>query len=92
MSSNQFSNEEKENNNGNRKSPKRTSKKTCEIGTNCDLFSEYTEADEKLFSRADLTEEQLKLKEQDPTAFWKSVNENLRINLQDALADNEEVL
>lgn len=70
------------------------SKKTVgvESGTNCNLFGEYTEADEKLFSRADLTEKQLEMKENDPSAFWKSVNENLRSNLQDALADNEEVI
>lgn len=64
---------------------------TNEMSINCNLYTEYTDADEKLFARADLTEHQLKLKDQDPAAFWKSVNENVRSNLQDALVDNEEV-
>lgn len=64
---------------------------TAEIGTNCDLFAEFTDEDEALFKRIQLTEHQLKLKETDREAFWKSVNETIRADLQDALADNEEV-
>lgn len=60
--------------------------------TNCNLLDEFTEADEKLIERANLTSEQLKLKEQDVNAFWKSVSETIRANLNDALQDNEEVI
>lgn len=66
--------------------------KTCETGTSCDLYTDFTNEDEKLLEKIELTAEQLKLKETDKNAFWKSVAETFRVDLSDALADNEDVI
>ena len=73
-------------------SEKKITKKTSsEIETQCNLYDELTQEDEKLLEKIDKTEQQLKLKDQDTNAFWKSISETVRVDLQDALADNEEV-
>ena len=65
---------------------------TREAGTNCDLYMDFTDEDERLLQKIELTEHQLKLKETDKNAFWKSVSETIRVDLSDALADNEDVI
>lgn len=65
---------------------------SCEMGTSCDLYTDFTNEDEKLLEKIELTAEQLKLKETDKNAFWKSVAETFRVDLSDALADNEDVI
>jgi uncharacterized FlaG/YvyC family protein len=57
----------------------------------CNFNDEITKEDQLMIDKLQLTEEQLKLKEENIGEFWKSVAETLRINLSDSLEDNQEV-
>jgi hypothetical protein len=59
--------------------------------TCCDLDLEFTQEDEELLEKLELTAEQLKLKDENVEAFWKMVDETIRSKLSDLLADNREV-
>ena len=72
------------------------SKETAKATTNhqetfCDLDKEFTQEDKRLFDHIKLTEEQMKLMSTDTEAFWKSVAESTRSDLQDWLGDNQDV-
>jgi hypothetical protein len=66
-------------------------KTSVNVGTCCNLETEFSEEDERLLQHIQLTEEQLKLKSTDQEAFWKSVAETLRTDLADCLDENQEV-
>lgn len=66
-----------------------SNKKDAEV--ECDLENELSQDDELLLNKVNLTQEQIKLKEENQEAFWKSVAETLRSDLRDALDDNQEV-
>jgi hypothetical protein len=71
--------------------PHKEVKSTASQGTCCNMDQEFDEEDERLLKHVKLTEEQLKLKETDNEAFWKSVADTLRCDLADTLDENKEV-
>ncbi|CAF0739400.1 unnamed protein product [Brachionus calyciflorus] len=62
-----------------------------EIGVGCNLENEFSQDDEFLMKKLNLTQEQLELKSKNLDAFWKSVAETLRVDLKDLLDDNQEL-
>lgn len=63
-------------------------KSTC-----CNLDDESQEKeDSELFKKLEITEEQLKLKETDKDLFWEQTAEAVRVELNENLDDNKEVL
>jgi len=68
-----------------------TSTSTSDKEIECNFNDEITKEDQLIIDQLQLTDEQLKLKEENIGEFWKSVAESLRINLSDSLEDNQEV-
>ena len=62
-----------------------------EFGCGCNLDLEFTDADEELIKKLNLTDDELMLKEKNLDEFWKLVAEKLRSKLSDTLEDNQEV-
>lgn len=57
----------------------------------CDLDREFTKEDEEALTQLNLSEEVLKLKNEDPAKFWKLVCEEIREMLDRELTTNQEV-
>lgn len=62
-----------------------------EFSCGCNLDLEFTDADEELIKKLNLTDDELMLKEKNLDEFWKLVAEKLRSKLSDTLEDNQEV-
>jgi hypothetical protein len=62
-----------------------------EFGCGCNLDLEFTDVDEELIKKLNLTSEELTLKEKNLDEFWKMLAEKLRSKLSDTLEDNQEV-
>jgi hypothetical protein len=63
-----------------------------EFSCGCNLDLEFTDDDEELIKKLNLTSEDLILKEKNLDEFWKMVAEKLRSKLSDKLEDNQEVI
>jgi len=62
-----------------------------EFSCGCNLDLEFTDADEELIKKLNLTDDELMLKEKNLDEFWKLVAEKLRSKLSDTLEDNKEL-
>lgn len=73
------------------KAREETSKTVMDQGVGCNLDKELSPHDIEFLSKLRLSEEQLKLKETDVQAFWKSVSQSVAAELSDSLEDNRDV-
>ncbi len=67
------------------------SSENTEFSGGCNLDVEFTDADEELIKKLNLTDDELMLREKNLDEFWKLVAEKLRSKLSDTLEDNQEV-